>query len=74
MAAHRDLDLRVEDPRWFWDTEFMIRSERKGLRIVEIPGAYVRREDKTSTVSGLRDSIDYFGRLMRFRAALGRKA
>lgn len=62
----------IEDPRWFWDTEFMIRAERGGRRIVEIPGAYVRREDKTSTVSGLRDSIDYFGRLLRFRAAMGR--
>lgn len=63
----------IEDPRWFWDTEFMIRAERGGLRIDEIPGAYVRREDKTSTVSGLRDSIDYFGRLLRFRASLGRR-
>lgn len=62
----------IEDPRWFWDTEFMIRAERSGRRIVEIPGAYVRREDKTSTVSGLRDSFDYFGRLLRFRAAMGR--
>lgn len=62
----------IEDPRWFWDTEFMIRAERSGLRIDEIPGAYVRREDKTSTVSGLRDSIDYFARLLRFRASLGR--
>lgn len=62
----------IEDPRWFWDTEFMIRAERSGLRIDEIPGAYVRREDKTSTVSGLKDSIDYFARLLRFRASLGR--
>lgn len=62
----------IEDPRWFWDTEFMIRAERSGLRIDEIPGAYVRREDKTSTVSGLRDSVDYFARLLRFRASLGR--
>ncbi len=63
----------IRDPRWFWDTEFMIRSERAGLRIEEIPGAYVRRSDKTSTVSGVRDSIEYFGRLLRFRAALGRE-
>ena len=41
---------------WFWDTEFMVRAARRGLRIVEIPGAYIRREDKTSTVRGLRDS------------------
>jgi glycosyltransferase involved in cell wall biosynthesis len=63
---------QIKDPRWFWDTEFMIRSERAGLRIDEIPGAYVRREDKTSTVSGLRDSVDYFGRLLRFRSDLRR--
>jgi glycosyltransferase involved in cell wall biosynthesis len=63
----------IEDPRWFWDTEFMIRAERSGRRIVELPGAYVRREDKTSTVSGLRDSALYFSRLVRFRASLRRK-
>jgi glycosyltransferase AglD len=60
----------ITDGGWFWDTEFMVRSERHGLRIAEIPGAYVRKRDKTSTVSGLRDSIDYFGKLLRFRKAL----
>lgn len=60
------------DPGWFWDTEFMIRAERQGLAIREIPGAYVRRSDKTSTLHGVRDSIDYFVRLLRFRARLAR--
>jgi glycosyltransferase AglD len=60
----------IEDERWFWDTEFMIRAERRGLRVAEIPGAYVRRDDKTSTVSGLRDSLAYFVRLWRFRQSL----
>jgi len=64
---------RIEDARWFWDTEFMIRAELAQLKMVEVPGAYVRREDKTSTVSGIRDSIDYFKRLLRFRTQL-RKA
>lgn len=63
---------RIEDPRWFWDTEFMIRAERAGLQIREIPGAYVRRDDKTSTVRGLRDSASYFARLMRFHSSLRR--
>jgi glycosyltransferase involved in cell wall biosynthesis len=61
----------VRDEGWFWDTEVMIRAERLGLRIEEIPGAYVRRYDKTSTVHGLRDSVRYFGRLLRFRRAMG---
>jgi glycosyltransferase AglD len=60
------------DPGWFWDTEFMLRAERAGLRIQEIPGAYVRRSDKTSTLHGLRDSLRYFLRLWRFRTQLAR--
>ena len=60
----------IEDPGWFWDTEFMVRAVRRGLRVVEIPGAYIRRGDKTSTVRGVRDSLRYFGRLLRFRRQL----
>jgi len=60
----------IEDGGWFWDTEFMARAHRRGLRVVEIPGAYVRREDKASTVRGLRDSARYFRRLVRFRGRL----
>jgi glycosyltransferase involved in cell wall biosynthesis len=57
----------IRDPGWFWDTEFMLRAERRGLRIAEVPGAYVRRFDKTSTVRGLRDSARYFAKLLSFR-------
>jgi hypothetical protein len=60
----------IHDPGWFWDTEFMIRAERRGLRVAEVSGAYVRRFDKTSTVSGLRDSVRYFGKLLQFRREL----
>jgi glycosyltransferase involved in cell wall biosynthesis len=63
----------IQDPGWFWDTEFMVRASRRGLRMVEIPGAYIRRSDKTSTVSGVRDSIRYFGQLLRFRGQLRRE-
>lgn len=63
----------IRDPGWFWDTEIMIRAERRGLRIVEIPGAYVRRYDKSSTVRGLRDSVRYLRQLLEFRREL-RKA
>jgi glycosyltransferase involved in cell wall biosynthesis len=60
----------IEDGGWFWDTEFMARAARRGLRVTEISGAYVRREDKTSTVRGLRDSVRYFRQLLRFRRKL----
>lgn len=62
----------IEDPGWFWDTEFMVRALRAGLQIEEVPGAYVRRDDKTSTVRGISDSIAYFRRLLAFRARLRR--
>jgi glycosyltransferase involved in cell wall biosynthesis len=64
----------IEDAGWFWDTEFMVRAARRGLRVAEIPGAYIRREDKTSTVRGLRDSARYFLALLRFRRRLRREA
>jgi glycosyltransferase involved in cell wall biosynthesis len=57
----------IQDPGWFWDTEFMVRAVRRGLKVTEVPGAYIRRFDKTSTVSGIRDSIRYFGKLVAFR-------
>jgi len=60
----------ISDPGWFWDTEFMVRAARRGLRITEVPGAYIRRRDKTSTVSGVRDSFRYFAKLWAFRRAI----
>ena len=60
----------IEDPGWFWDTEFMARAHLAGLKVAEVPGAYLRRYDKQSTVKGLRDSVQYFGRLLRFRRRL----
>jgi hypothetical protein len=32
----------------------------------------VRRDDKTSTVRGIRDSVRYFGKLLAFRRTLRR--
>jgi len=60
----------IEDGGWFWDTEFMVRAARRGLKVVEVPGAYIRREDKASTVHGVSDSIRYFLALVRFRRRL----
>jgi glycosyltransferase involved in cell wall biosynthesis len=57
----------IEDQRWFWDTEVMVRSYYKGYRIEEIPCLFLRRFDKPSTVSPLADTIDYFRKLWRFR-------
>ena len=68
--AHRRIGSlldEIEDPGWFWDTEFMIRAERKGLLVRELPCLFVRRREKPSSVRPLADSLDYFRKLMRFR-------
>ncbi len=57
----------IEDERWFWDTEVMVRSLLRGYTIVEIPSLFVRRFDKPSTVNALADTVDYFRKLWRFR-------
>lgn len=57
----------IEDLRWFWDTEVMVRSYYRDYQIAEIPCLFLRRFDKTSTVSPLSDSFDYFRKLWRFR-------
>lgn len=61
---------QIEDRHWFWDTEVMVLAERAGLRIVEVPGAFVRRRDKTSTLHPFRDTLAYLRRLRRFRRRL----
>ena len=57
---------------WFFDTEIMLRAERAGLAIVEVPVRFQRRFDKRSTVRPLRDSLAYLAALLRFRLSLRR--
>ncbi|MDH4209051.1 MAG: glycosyltransferase [Anaerolineae bacterium] len=57
----------IEDQRWFWDTEVMVRSYYRDYQIVEIPCLFLRRFDKPSTVHPLGDTVDYFRKLWRFR-------
>jgi glycosyltransferase involved in cell wall biosynthesis len=56
------------DVGWFWDTEIMVRAYFAGLRITEVPALFIRRFDKVSTVRPVRDTVDYLGKLWRFRS------
>ena len=62
----------IEDEGWFWDTEFMIRADLKGFVIRELPCLFIRRYDKSSSVHAFSDTIEYFGRLWRFRRVVKR--
>lgn len=37
MEKLRSLISEVQDTHWFWDTEVLVRAERRGFRIAEIP-------------------------------------
>jgi dolichyl-phosphate beta-glucosyltransferase len=52
---------------WFWDTEIMALVHKYKLKVVQIPVAFVRRYDKTSTVHLLPDTITYFKDLLSFK-------
>jgi len=58
---------QVANERWFWDTEIMVRAVLAGMVIQETPCLFIRRYDKQSTVNVVRDSVDYFKDLWRFR-------
>jgi glycosyltransferase involved in cell wall biosynthesis len=57
----------IQDERWFWDTEIMVRATLRGDQIIEVPTVFMRRFDKRSTVNSVRDTWDYFVKLWRFR-------
>ena len=58
---------QVQDKRWFWDTEIMVRALWNGLNITEIPCLFMRRSDKKSTVNLRKDIWDYLAKLYRFQ-------
>lgn len=60
----------INDQRWFWDTESIVRSRRAGLVVTEVPVLFLRRFDKVSSVHIIRDTIEYIGNIWRFRKEL----
>lgn len=61
---------KIQDPGWFWDTECLVKSHHQGLLILEIPCLFLRRFDKVSSVNPLKDSIQYFIKLIKFKKTL----
>jgi len=57
---------KVKHQGWFFDTEIMALCYKYKLKVKEIPVAFVRRSDKTSTVKLIPDTIKYFIDLIKF--------
>ncbi len=60
------------NPGWFWDTEVMARAYFAGLRIVELPAVFVKRNEVPTTVRIIPDTIEYWRQLRRFRPVVRR--
>ena len=58
---------KIKDNRWFFDTEIVVRSVWRGLKVTEIPVVYVYDPQKASSVNILTDTIIYFKKLLEFR-------
>lgn len=58
----------VEDTHWFWDTEVLVRAQRKGWKVVEFP---IKWEEKgKSTVDMKKDILYMGGRILELRKKL----
>ncbi len=58
---------QARDQGWFWDTEIMALAYFQGLAVREIPGLFLRRKDKVSSVKILQDSLAYLQALRLFQ-------
>jgi glycosyltransferase involved in cell wall biosynthesis len=68
-AAQRLLH-RIDDQGWFFDTELLVRAERLGMRIHEVPVDW--NEDPDSRVNILATALTDLRGIARVRRTLGR--
>jgi glycosyltransferase involved in cell wall biosynthesis len=54
----------IQDTRWFWDTEVMVRAHLADLQIIEVPALFIRTS-LYSRVKIIRDSWRHFHNLLR---------
>ena len=62
---------KTKNKGWFWDTEIMALAFYTGLRINEIPCLFIRKPQKKTEVRLIKDTIDYFIALWKFRLEMG---
>jgi len=62
-AAVEELRDAVEDEHWFWDTEMLVRAQRRGLRVREFPVEWEPRGD--TKVDLVRDVFGMGSQILR---------
>ncbi|QZY00096.1 flippase-like domain-containing protein [Halobaculum rubrum] len=61
--AFEELHDAVEDDHWFWDTELLVRAQRRGLRVAEFPVDWEPKGD--SKVDLVRDVFGMGSQVVR---------
>ncbi len=61
--AFDDLSDEVEDNHWFWDTELLVRAQRKGYRVDEFPVDWTPKGD--TKVDLVRDIFGMGSQILR---------
>ena len=64
-AAARALLPHVQDQGWFFDTELLILAEKRGFRIMDVPGSWT--DDPDTRVKVVRTALDDLKGLLRLR-------
>ncbi len=64
----REVIPKIKDQEWFFDTELLVRAERSGLRVVEIPVRW--SEGRDSKVHIFKTVSNYIKSVMRLRREL----
>jgi hypothetical protein len=68
-ALMRILD-EIEDEHWFWDTELLVRAQREGYKVKEIPVIWEDKGGAGTKVKAFSDSTAMLRKIIRLRFKL----
>ena len=60
---------KVKDNHWFWDTEILVRAQKEGMRVDEIPIEWAH--GRFTKVDFNRDVLYMFGKILNLKRDLG---
>jgi hypothetical protein len=63
----------IEDTHWFWDTELLVRAQRKGYRVKELAITWEDKGSAGTKVKALGDSRMMFSKIIRLYFSLRRE-
>jgi hypothetical protein len=72
-AALMQILDEIEDEHWFWDTELLVRAQRNGYRVKELPVMWADKGGAGTKVNAFNDSRTMFFKIIRLHFHLKRE-